>query len=741
MWQTNPEPTFSDLWYRAADLRPRISPHVRISRQHQGPEIVYIAEDPATSQYVRLSESAYFFLGMLDGRRSVDQAWESACEQLGHHAPTQHECIRALASMQMFGLLLGDAPLAPDMVAERRSRSRKTRLKKRTGNWMFYSIPLHNPDPWLSKIAPALACIYSRWMFAIWCALVIAAIGLVVNDIDRVFDSLNSVLQLDRTAFVMATTSFLLLRVIHELGHASACKAMGGRCTEIGVLLIGGILPLPYCDASSSWRFPETHKRVVVAAAGMMVEMSIAALATIVWATTSDAMVASFAYHVMLVASVTTILFNINPLLRYDGYYILSDLTGSPNLANRSREFWKFLAERYLLGIKGLAPPRIRDRAEAWLLGIFGAMSIPYRIFIGAMIIVVVSNQYLTLGLVLAGVLFVMMLVMPVVKGVGYMFGSPKLVGRRVRAFAVVGSLMFGATLMLGVVPAPASGFATATVQPTTKAPVRVQEAGFVSEILVSPGTLVTRGTPLLRIENTDLSTQLAMTQARLDRASAEIDGARRKTAIEYERAVRVYNQLASRLARTQERAATMTVVAPEDGLFISAEGHDRTMADSVGRFVTPGMLLGWIVSEHDVVVRAYVPDHTYAHIFSESNRVETASFRVRGNAQDVRTGSIVRRVPAGEHSVGDDSLTTINGGSVQIDPSDPRRKRTLESYFVVEIEPDAIENNRPNALPGQRARVRFALRPEPLGVQWWRMMHRYFGERLGKPPVSASNE
>lgn len=736
MWETAPEPTFSDLWYRTADLRPRISPHVRITRQHQGPEIAYIAEDPATSQYVRLSESAYFFLGMLDGRRTVDEAWEAACEQLGQHAPTQHECIRALASMQMFGLLIGDAPLAPDMIAERRARSRKSRLQRRTGNWMFYSIPVHNPDPWLSKVAPALRLIYSKWMLVIWCGLMAIALALVLNNVDRVFDGLNGVLRLDRNVFFMATIAFLLLRAIHELGHASACKAMGGRCTEIGLLLIGGILPLPYCDASSSWRFPETHKRVVVAAAGMMVEMFFAALATIVWATTSDAMVASFAYHVMLVASVTTILFNVNPLLRYDGYYMLSDLAGTPNLANRSRDLWKFLTERYLLGLKGIQPPRVRDAAEAWLMGVYGALSIPYRIFIGVMIIVVVSNQFLTVGIVLALVLFIMMLVVPVLKGIGYMVGSPKLVGRRARAFAIVGSILGGAGVLLGLVPAPASGYATGTVQPRTKSPVRVQEAGFVTQLLATPGSYVTKGQPLLQIENPDAATELAMTQARLERAEAELDAARRKSATEYERALRVHEQLSARVRRYQDRVASFTVVAAEDGRFISAEGQDRTLADSVGRYVTPGMLVGWVVTEDSVVVRAYVPDHNYAHIFSEHESLERASFRVRGSAAETHFGEIVRRVPAGEYSVAEESLTTINGGSVQTDPSDPRGKRTLESYFVVEIVPDDAGIS---VYPGQRARIRFALQPEPLGLQWWRTLHRYFGSRLGKPPVDAS--
>src|ERR1051325_3078025 len=318
--------SFSDLWYRLGPTRPRLSPHATVVRQKFGGETAYVVEDPASGNYYRLSESAYFFIGLLDGRRTVDHAWEACNTQLGDDAPTQRECVELLSRLQLYGCLSGDLPLSPDMVELRRKEAESRRVQRRTGRGVSMTIPLVNPEPWLERSRHLLRGIFSVGGGAA-CLLVVGfALYRVLTRRDVLADGLNGML--DPSNLVWVGIVFVLLRAWHELGHACACKAMGARCTEIGLMLIALVLPFPYCDTSAAWRLPEVWKRVIVSAGGMIFETFVAALAAIAWSymgKDDSGLVRSILYNTMLVSGVTTLVFNLNPLLRYDGYYMLAN--------------------------------------------------------------------------------------------------------------------------------------------------------------------------------------------------------------------------------------------------------------------------------------------------------------------------------------------------------------------------------------------------------------------------------
>src|SRR4051812_6260349 len=138
--------SFSDLWYRLGPTRPSLSPHAQVTRQRFGGQSAHIVEDPASGQYYRVSDSAYFFISLLDGRRTVDQAWQACNAQLGDHAPTQRECVDLLSRLQLFGLLFGAPPLPPDMIDLRRREAASRRIQRRTGRGVSMTIPLVNPE-------------------------------------------------------------------------------------------------------------------------------------------------------------------------------------------------------------------------------------------------------------------------------------------------------------------------------------------------------------------------------------------------------------------------------------------------------------------------------------------------------------------------------------------------------------------------------------------------------------------
>jgi len=200
---------------------------------------------------------------------------------------------------------------------------------------------------WLfSPVGVALVAAYAL----LAAATLIAGAGQLAADVPQLAEMFTA-----RTLPIWIA-SIIAVKVLHELGHAAACRRFGGQCQEIGVLLLAG-LPTLYCDVSDAWRIPSKWRRMVVSAAGMYVELIIAATAVLVWRSTYPGVIHSICISLVVVCSVGTLLVNANPLLRYDGYYLLSDLLETPNLAERSRGLWTEGWRRWLLGQRSAVDP------------------------------------------------------------------------------------------------------------------------------------------------------------------------------------------------------------------------------------------------------------------------------------------------------------------------------------------------------------------------------------------------
>lgn len=728
MLRRDPQPSFSDLWYRVAGSRPRLSVHAHVTRQQYGPEVSYIVEDPVGGNYYRLSASAYFFLGLLDGRRTADEAWQACCVQLGDAAPTQKECLDLIAKLQLFGLVSGADPLSPDMLDERLRQSKSQRVQRRTGRGVFWNIPLINPERFLERFRGLWRVVFSRLGAAAWVLLVGGALVLIARDWRALAAGVGSML--DPANLPALAILFVAIRIVHEFGHAAACKAMGGRCSEIGIILIAFVIPLPYCDASSAWRFPETWRRVLVSAGGMLVETFFAAIAAIVWVATEEGSLAhSLAFQTVIISGISTIVFNANPLLRYDGYYILSDIAGIPNLAQRSKDLWRYFIERFAFGVRGSAVPRVRDRAELWIMAVYGLLSPPYRFFVSLAIILVVASHYLTLGLVIAAVLLVMMFVWPAMKATGYLLGSTKLIGHRSRA---VGLSLAAIAIVIGVVgmlPFPAGAYASGVLEPANRSVIRAGEDGFVKEVLVAAGERVDAGQTLFVLDNPQLVRDVATLEARLARALITRDEATRLPTADVEAADRVVDSLRFQLADARRRVESLSVRAPISGIVAAVGGPDLRLDNLTGQFLPRGTTLALVASTEELQVRAALSDRDRAFVFRDADiGAVPAAIRVRGNAGEKIPARAYSMAPAASRSLIEEALAVSAGGDVLLDPSDPQGQRTLDPHALVQVRPLDI----PAGLQaGQRVRVRFAGPDQPLAAQVWRRVSQYISARF----------
>ena len=371
-------PTFHESWHRVSELTPKLRPSIQIHRQHFRGARWHVVQDPTTNAFFRINEPAYRFVGLLDGRRSVDEAWRACLELDADEAPTQGEVIQLLGQLYSSNLLQGGAPGDVEALFRRRSKRVAREVRGYLTNLLFVRIPLFDPDRLLGATRPALGWLFSWFGLALWIALLIAGGWALIGRGEALASGAGSILAPGN--LLPLYLSFALLKLLHELGHGLACKQFGrlesngGEVHTIGIMLLV-FMPIPYVDASSSWAFRSKWRRIVVAAAGMIAELAVAAVAAIVWSQTSaGTLTHAIAFNMIFVAGVTTLLFNANPLLRYDGYYILSDdLLGIPNLAHQVAAGDVDLVPRSSAlptGLSsGLKPPAVRHKGERLAAG------------------------------------------------------------------------------------------------------------------------------------------------------------------------------------------------------------------------------------------------------------------------------------------------------------------------------------------------------------------------------------
>ena len=706
-------PLHSSMWYRVASLRPRLLARAKLHRHRYRGEPWYLLQDPASGRIHRFGPAARLIIAAMDGRRSVDELWQLACRRLGEDAPTQDEIIQLLGQLHASDLLSADA--APDAL-ELFERGRRQEAAKRRRAWvnpMAIRLSLWDPGAFLDRFVPAWRLLWGRWGAVLWLLAVLPALVLVPQHWPELSSNLSDrVLQADNLLLIAVV--FPLIKALHELGHATATRAAGGEVHDMGVMLLV-LMPVPYVDASSATVLRSRWNRALIGAAGMVVELLVAALAFYVWLAVEPGLTRAICFNVMVVAGVSTLLFNGNPLLRYDAYYILSDIIEMPNLGQRATRYWAYLFEHHVLRVRDAVSPATSRSERAWF-GWYGLLSAIYRSFVTVAIALFVGTQFFFFG-VIALWAVAAMVGMPLVRALRHLRSRPSLRERRwpiaVGATALGGALGVVALLL----PIPQHTLAQGVVWLPEYATLRAAVGGFVGRIELQSGSIVQAGQPVIQRLDPELDAQLRVLEARV----AELEATH---AIEFvadrTRAKLVAEQLElerQSMERTRERAASLLVTAPSAGVFTL-----QSPRDMAGRWHRQGDVIGYVLGADAPVVRVVV-EQAEADLVGASTR--GVELRMSDDLARVIPGRIVRQVPAGDDEAPSKSLLTEGGGRIAADPRDPEGRRTLERVFQIDV---ALGEplGRPPAY-GQRVHVRFELAPAPAATQVWRAVRRTF--------------
>ncbi len=712
------ENLFSPSWYRVAGLRPGIRRHVRFHRHHYRGQLWYLLQDPSSGRCHRLTPTAYRIAGLMDGRRTAQEIWEVANEQLGDDGPTQGETIRLL------GLLHGADVLRCDVSPDTAELFRRTQRREQAEWWRRYlnplalRQPLFDPATFLARWLHLVQPLFSRLGAAVWCAVVGLALLLAAGHWSELQEGVTAEL-LDPRNLVLIWLLYPAIKLLHEFGHAFAARVWGGEVREMGILFLV-LVPIPYVDASAASAFPDKRRRMLVGAMGIMVELFVAALALFVWLAVEPGLIRTAAYDVMLIGGVSSLLFNGNPLLRFDGYYVFSDAVEIPNLSARSNQYLGYLVQKRVFGLENVREPVTAPGEEPWFVG-YGIAAFAYRLMVMVGIALFVAGRFFVVGVALALFAVAMQVVVPVLRHASFVLTSPRLAERRPRAVVATFGGAAALAVLLGVVPFPLSTAAQGVVWPPEGAEVRAGAEGFVERILFAPGSRVSAGQAVIRARDPSLEAEVAVLEAELRELRARRHAERVSDQVRAEMTLEEIRTSEASLADGRRRASETLVRASADGTFLVPRALDL-----VGSYLQQGQLVGHVVGPSVSTVRVVVPQQDVARVRERTRGVEV---RLASRLSEPVVGEILRIVPAASERLPSAALGTTGGGPLPVDPEDRDGLRTLEPVFQLDVRiPSGLASHR----IGERAYVRFEHGAEPLGIRAWGALRRLLLRRLG---------
>ncbi|HQN65390.1 MAG TPA: hypothetical protein PLR90_01780 [Methylophilus sp.] len=386
---------FSANWYRVAPLKPRLREAISIKRQHWRDQLWYSLKDEVTGRQHRINASAYQFIGRCDGKLTVQQVWDAMLLNYKDDAPTQDEVIQLLIQLNQLELLQCEQTADSEGLFQRRDE--RNRQKRRAFiNPFAMRIPIGNPSPLLNKLDAFGNMLFSLPVLFIWLATILLAILVSASEWHKLLGH-ASLHMLTPRYLTITLICFPIIKALHELSHGLAVKKWGGEVHEFGISLLL-FVPAPYVDASAATAFPARIQRMAVGAAGIFMEMALAAISFFVWLNVQPGLVQDIAFVVMFIGTVSTLLFNGNPLLRFDGYYVLSDALDIPNLATRSSQYWNYLLSHHLLKTNPELPEMAKGERK-WLMW-YAPLSFIYRLVISITIVMWLGAKWFLLGLI-----------------------------------------------------------------------------------------------------------------------------------------------------------------------------------------------------------------------------------------------------------------------------------------------------------------------------------------------------
>ncbi|MEM7474766.1 MAG: efflux RND transporter periplasmic adaptor subunit [Planctomycetota bacterium] len=568
-------------------------------------ETWYLIEDSLRGVFYRVGEAEYALLSELDGNSTLATVIAKTCSKLGVEALSEREAIQVAQWLLESGLASTRQSSNLETLREEKSSDLKKSLMQRV-NPICVKVHLGNPDSFFEMLARYLGALVSLPAALLW--VVVCAFGLLqFLDHWEQFRSYSEVF-FTRDGFLYLAGTWLILKLVHEYAHGIACKKFGGAVRGFGIMFFL-MIPLPFVDVTSSWRLSSKYQKMLVAGAGMLAELFLAAVAALIWVHSEPGLVQMIAANIVIAASLHTLIFNANPLMRFDGYHMLADWLEIPNLGNHGAAYVRNLGARIFFGV----PPQLQQYSglHGHAVKLYGLAAMVWKLMLCATLTIAAANTMQGLGLLLAASAIIVWVATPLFSFVrGYFLDKDANGGSRIRFFMVSGSLAAGLAGVMSL-PAPTVVQAPFVVDFHDLETIRVSTAGFIEEIYVQDGQEVREGDRLFNLVSPHLASEIQamrqeLEQAKIRKRVQENVGEIGLAQLEHE----TIAELLSKLSELELSMEQLQIYAPRSGRVLATD-----LSQLLQTYVKVGQELCEIGDGNDLEVTALVSAHDSSEV------------------------------------------------------------------------------------------------------------------------------
>jgi len=637
------------LMTAASTTRPlplRKRPDLIIRPVWHGARRYWVVKDPLALRYYHLRDEEYALLEMLDGEHSLADVQRRFAQQFAPHRLSHEQLQAFLGMLHREGLILADGPQQAEELLARRAASRRRTFWQTLANPLAMRFRGIDPTRLIDWLYGDFRWLFSRGFVAVAAILALAALVLCAVQFETLVARLPDVQSFLSAGNLLALAAVLAgVKVLHELGHGLACRHFGSHCHELGFMLLV-FTPCLYCNVSDAWLIPSKWRRIAISAAGMYVELILASLATFGWWFSQPGLFNSLCLDVMFVCSVSTVIFNGNPLLRYDGYFILADLVEAPNLREQAWAVVRQWLARWFAGVRVVADRMLPERGRGWLAAYWAASTV-YRWFVILLILWVLHKTLEPHRLEVLAAMLAIAIVVGAVAALALRtaaFLSQPSRSRQVKPLRLVlrGGLMAGLIGVVGFVPLPHRVDAPAWIAAQGAQSVYVDEPGTI-EAAVHEGEVVAAGDPIAVLKNLRLELEIEKLTGQVDTQRLRISNLFRRqqagdaeATAELPTAREALADLETRLAARQSDQKRLTLRAPIAGTVIAPPRQASRSAE--------GELAAWTGTPLDERNRGgFLERGTLVCQIGDPRRLEALLVVDQADVDFVRAGQRVR--------------------------------------------------------------------------------------------------
>jgi putative peptide zinc metalloprotease protein len=664
-------------------------------------EACYTIEDPLRGKFFRIGADEFALISFLDGKNTIAQAVGLSAEGLRERAFTENEAMSVCHWLLESQLAVCGGAGQGERLAVSAHKQAQNKLAASV-NPMAMRFPLCNPNAVLNSITPWFNWVFTPPAVAGWCLVCLIGLVTALGHHAELIQS-SSVL-LDRDNWLRLGAVWLVLKVLHEAAHGITCVHFGGNVPSAGVLMIL-FAPLPFVDVTASWRFTSKWQRIATAAAGVYFELFVAAVAVIVWNWSNDSVVRNDAMNVAATAGLASVLVNGNPLMRFDGYYILSDWLELPNLSGSGQKYIGGLVQK-IVGVD--VPPDNRSARTRRIIAVYAVGSLVWRNLVYAGLLVVLYAMASKLGVFLANAALLLalaaILLNPVRKAVQFLRKQQTVSTRRLCIVAGGGLAVLALVALLLTRPSTVRTCGVVEYSPPTI--VRSASPGFVKEVKVRNGETVQAGQVIAILDNEELQADLANVQRQIQqsRLQQRIHRQAEETAKE-QAEVANFDSLEKKEREIKSQVAGLVVRAPIAGQVVAHE-----LDTLPGRYLSVGDEIAVIGNEKSKEVILAAAQNDISSFVAQ--RKQPVTVRVTGDEGNSFTAELTKIDPRATTALPHPALGADAGGPLPVTPkreskdSKKPSSELLDPCFSGTVQLDEAESL--HLRTGQRVTVLF---------------------------------